>query len=1097
MTGVMAMEWWRDGYVETMGWVLVHSLWELAAAGVLTGAVLGACRRKSAGVRYGVCGAGLMVMVVAVGVTFGVMRPVARELPVVVPMAAKAEAMTARGNGVEGMMPAQVAGVSFAVTEKTVVESGVGMKVAGAIAPWLPWAVMGWLMGTVVLTLRLVGGFWRLGRLGRQGRELGGAVAARAGELCEKFGIKRGVRLIESALVEVPTVMGEFKPVILLPVSALTGLSGEQLTALLAHELAHVRRHDYLVNVAQTVVETVLFYHPAVWFVSERMRQEREHCCDDVAVAAAGDRVGYAQALAAMEGLRGVRGGLAMGARGGALLPRIKRILGVTPVGSPRRVMTTAVAAVLIMAAGAGVYVGCNRSAGTSEAATGTAVSASTQPIVLEAVLFDVPLADWKQELEWEELRLSETGDVEGGVRQTVLASPGRGERIRLADALREMKGVTVMGLPKLVLMSGQEKKVASTQPVYYVKGFQEVGEGGATVKVPQRATLETGFTVEMSAMEEHGRVRMAIHPKWTRLEGMDTFTTGPSKEDPRKTGEPYAQVPKTTTVEYRAAGEVPDDGALVVEGPTMTVEREMEDAVPGLSRLPGIGGAFRNHSYVKEERKLVMIVRATTQDVAAVPGTVATTREAGSEELPLNARAAAMKDVNEKVRAVLEGNLREIIADRTGLEKVLSLLKDNMDVNMVVDWEALKRVGVERDSPVTVRLKEIPFRKALTTALATVEGGERLAYAVEDGVLMISTKEALEASKKLVVQVYDIRDMLVVPSAAGDMFSQLAWASAGHESPAAMREKQRAETIAGIMNTIKSTVAPDSWKETGGTQGSIRELNGQLIVSQTAENQAAIRVLLEQLRETRGIQVAVEARMYLVDDATFAGLGLGASSGPVDGTSKAFREWPSKELGTKLLDDKQLAEVLAHLDKSPNMSSMTAPRVTLFNGQEGNISATNQQNYVAGTKASTDAAGRDAQELDIKTLTMGVVLNVSGTVAADRRSVAMTVHPVLRALQGFETVETLPATEREGGGLKLSWPFAQLPKLSETEVNTMMAVPEGKTWMLGGMKWQGEFPVGKGANVVGWQVATGASEKEAIRNLVVLVRPQIIVPKE
>jgi hypothetical protein len=60
-----------------------------------------------------------------------------------------------------------------------------------------------------------------------------------------------------------------------------------------------------------------------------------------------------------------------------------------------------------------------------------------------------------------------------------------------------------------------------------------------------------------------------------------------------------------------------------------------------------------------------------------------------------------------------------------------------------------------------------------------------------------------------------------------------------------------------------------------------------------------------------------------------------------------------------------------------------------------------------------------------------------------------------------------------------------------------MMAVPEGKTWMLGGMKWQGEFPVGKGANVVGWQVATGASEKEAIRNLVVLVRPQIIVPKE
>jgi beta-lactamase regulating signal transducer with metallopeptidase domain len=133
-------------------------------------------------------------------------------------------------------------------------------------------------------------------------------------------------------LVEVPTVIGWLRPVILVPASALTGLSAEQLEALLAHELAHIKRYDYLINLIQTAVETLLFYHPAVWWLSAQIRQEREHCCDDLAVATCGDVLIYARALAELEQLRSLAPGLAVAANGGALINRIQRL-----IGSPAR----------------------------------------------------------------------------------------------------------------------------------------------------------------------------------------------------------------------------------------------------------------------------------------------------------------------------------------------------------------------------------------------------------------------------------------------------------------------------------------------------------------------------------------------------------------------------------------------------------------------------------------------------------------------------------------------------------------------------------------------------------------------------------------
>ena len=133
---------------------------------------------------------------------------------------------------------------------------------------------------------------------------------------------------MHSAVVQVPTVIGWLRPVVLLPVGCFTGLSEAQIEALLAHELAHIRRHDYLVSVFQSVVEALLFYHPAVWWVSRQVRQERECCCDELAVGVGGDRLAYARALSFLEERRAGSSEVVLGANGGVLTMRIRRLLG-------------------------------------------------------------------------------------------------------------------------------------------------------------------------------------------------------------------------------------------------------------------------------------------------------------------------------------------------------------------------------------------------------------------------------------------------------------------------------------------------------------------------------------------------------------------------------------------------------------------------------------------------------------------------------------------------------------------------------------------------------------------------------------------------
>jgi TonB family protein len=218
----------------------------------------------------------------------------------------------------------------FAAAPQTV--AAVWTRSVSSGATWLEslgwWTLPAWALGVIVFSMRLAWGSKQVAVLRRSGEPADGPVLAMAAALAKRIGLTRPVRLLISSLAEGPSVVGWIRPVILLPAATLIGLTPEQLEAVLAHEFAHIRRYDYLVNILQMVVESLLFYHPAVWWTSSRIRHERELCCDDLAVSLCGNPLCYARALTKLERLRTLAPNMAMGSTDGPLMYRIQRLTG-------------------------------------------------------------------------------------------------------------------------------------------------------------------------------------------------------------------------------------------------------------------------------------------------------------------------------------------------------------------------------------------------------------------------------------------------------------------------------------------------------------------------------------------------------------------------------------------------------------------------------------------------------------------------------------------------------------------------------------------------------------------------------------------------
>ena len=190
------------------------------------------------------------------------------------------------------------------------------------------WAVPIWSVGVLLLSIRLALGGFHVFSVGRGGAAAAPHLVAATAACAKRLGVSRPVRIVTSEASDVPAVVGWWRPVILLPPAACLGLAPAQLEGIVAHELAHVARNDYAVNIAQTIIETIFFYHPVVWWISGQIRTERELCCDDLAITVSGDSLGYARALTTLEKVRGRTARLALGSTGGPLLYRIERLIG-------------------------------------------------------------------------------------------------------------------------------------------------------------------------------------------------------------------------------------------------------------------------------------------------------------------------------------------------------------------------------------------------------------------------------------------------------------------------------------------------------------------------------------------------------------------------------------------------------------------------------------------------------------------------------------------------------------------------------------------------------------------------------------------------
>ncbi len=311
-------------WMEQLGWVLVHFIWQGAGIGLIAWLALAVMRRASSSSRYLLLCAALVACGLAPVATWIALKAPAPPQVVV----DKSVPFSANPASVAPIAQSPALGIiAVQIPPTTVPRTSRLESFARAINASLPLFVALWILGVALLSLRLAYGWIQVRQLRASGFPLEDTQwSTRLEDLAQRLDLRQTVRLLESVLVEVPTVIGWLRPVVLVPAAFISGLPPGQIEAILAHELAHVRRHDYLVNLFQVALETLLFYHPVVWWISRAIRQEREHCCDDLALNVIGDKVTYALALASLEEGRSLPTRLALAASGGSLLQRIRRI---------------------------------------------------------------------------------------------------------------------------------------------------------------------------------------------------------------------------------------------------------------------------------------------------------------------------------------------------------------------------------------------------------------------------------------------------------------------------------------------------------------------------------------------------------------------------------------------------------------------------------------------------------------------------------------------------------------------------------------------------------------------------------------------------
>ncbi|MHB8905840.1 MAG: M56 family metallopeptidase [Melioribacteraceae bacterium] len=334
-----------EEFIKAIGWTIFHSLWQGAVISILLAGVLLMTGKKSAQLRYNLTVTALFFM-------FGIS---------VITFAQVYSSNTTRNS--ETVETASVSTINSNVSEQIDTatfnsENNFTGLLKSYFAQHLPLIVTIWFFGFLVFSFRFVGGVLYVQRLRHNGiNPVDDSWFYKLKELSGKFGLKKLVSLSESTKVKAPITIGYLKPLILLPIGMISGLPQEQVEAIIIHELAHIKRYDFLINLFQTFIETIFFYHPAVWWISSTIKNERENCCDDLTLKLCGGSLIYFKALYNLQQICSDENKIALAAIGkkNQLFRRINRMNSNNKITS-YGVRFAAFAVLLIVIAAASVY---------------------------------------------------------------------------------------------------------------------------------------------------------------------------------------------------------------------------------------------------------------------------------------------------------------------------------------------------------------------------------------------------------------------------------------------------------------------------------------------------------------------------------------------------------------------------------------------------------------------------------------------------------------------------------------------------------------------------------------------------------------------
>jgi len=512
-------------------------------------------------------------------------------------------------------------------------------------------------------------------------------------------------------------------------------------------------------------------------------------------------------------------------------------------------------------------------------------------------------------------------------------------------------------------------------------------------------------------------------------------------------------------------------------------------------------------------------------------------------------------------------------------LVTVLQYLQETTGVDIVVNWTAMQNVGVEQDLPITLRLSNVPAIQALDFVMSQASAGNDLdpvGFSISEGIVRVSTVRELKR-QTVKSRTYDIRDLLVqIPSfeeaPSFDLSSALegggtegAGAGGGGGgggssifSGTGEGEEDgpdRQELIDNILEIIRTQVGDqEDWVEFGGDVSSIRELNGLLIVNTTPENQTQISDLLSQLRQTRSMQISVEARFLLVDqnfldeigvdiDIQIGDGGEGDNVGPIKIGQDSFGQ-TNRPIATGLpgsfgsaapaigeiadfagglgfpgsgrsldvsffyLDDWGVNVMIRASQASRRAIGLTAPRITFFNGQRAFVTVARQIAFISDLEPVPDADGFNPT---LSVTQSGVVLDVEGTISADRRYVTMTVRPSLATIAEIRRVEFLVETSDDDdddddddtdGEAQFATGAVEAPQIELTTLSTTVSVPDKGTLLLGGQRLVGDIEIEAGVPVLSKipvikRLFTNRTKVKDERILLILIKPTIIIQAE